>query len=384
MSQAREALSPAEVQVIRDALRFADWAAGEGISPVAGQPAGDPAEFLSAYTDATGDDDWASLPDRIMARAEPIAREALALLDSEKGEGRETIPLSGSGKGSQTVGGVGSAPAQDGSVAAARGVALGSASPSPGPSHLDALRASLDDDATNLGVSLIEACLSNGLGFRGPWERFGELTHALVMDALWSARRDGAQFATEQHRASPDPQPDPPAGDELREALARTIGYARALRAAQVPKGTGEEWQRFSWFRSAEEAAAEWCRPDYDAADAILALPSLTDLLTAHRRAEEAGRERDEARADVGDLSARHAKLFEAAAYHQERATALQAEVEALTTRVGAALDDMIRPSAMKLMAGEMTAQEARTAYAVAKGIAFKVRNLLLPSKATP
>lgn len=57
----------------------------------------------------------------------------------------------------------------------------------------------------------------------------------------------------------------------------------------------------------------------------------------------------------------------------EDRATA----AEARAAWIDAVLTKVIRPSAIKLMAGEMTAQEARTAYAVANGIAAKVRQTL-------
>lgn len=49
--------------MIREAVRFACWVAGEGICPVY-DPATAPDEFLTAYSDATGDVDWDTLADR--------------------------------------------------------------------------------------------------------------------------------------------------------------------------------------------------------------------------------------------------------------------------------------------------------------------------------
>jgi hypothetical protein len=45
--------------------------------------------------------------------------------------------------------------------------------------------------------------------------------------------------------------------------------------------------------------------------------------------------------------------------------------------KVAAALDDACRPSAIRLMAGEMTAQEMRTAQAVASGLRAKTLKAL-------
>lgn len=51
--------------LIREAIRFANWAAGEGICPIAGEPATAPEEFLFDYSMATGDEEWETLADRI-------------------------------------------------------------------------------------------------------------------------------------------------------------------------------------------------------------------------------------------------------------------------------------------------------------------------------
>jgi hypothetical protein len=67
----------AMIELINRCIRFADWAAGEGICPA---PYGDPEapsknpdEFLSAYTEATGDEDWANVGNRIAASYEEMA-----------------------------------------------------------------------------------------------------------------------------------------------------------------------------------------------------------------------------------------------------------------------------------------------------------------------
>lgn len=57
--------------LIKRCIAFADWAAGEGICPVGyNDPEAEdrnPDEFLFAYSQATGDEDWSSLADRLSA-----------------------------------------------------------------------------------------------------------------------------------------------------------------------------------------------------------------------------------------------------------------------------------------------------------------------------
>jgi hypothetical protein len=76
MSDARVEAA-ARRDVIREALRFANWAAGEGLYPAEGQPCRAPDEFLSEYTDVTGDDDWEALPVRLAA-ADAVAPEGMS------------------------------------------------------------------------------------------------------------------------------------------------------------------------------------------------------------------------------------------------------------------------------------------------------------------
>lgn len=52
--------------LIYEAVRFAVWAAGEGIYPADGENAQAPEEFLFQYSEAMDVDDWDSLPDQIM------------------------------------------------------------------------------------------------------------------------------------------------------------------------------------------------------------------------------------------------------------------------------------------------------------------------------
>lgn len=54
----------ARENLIVEALRFAVWAAGEGIAP---QDVTGPEDFLFDYSTATGDEDWDTLPDRLLA-----------------------------------------------------------------------------------------------------------------------------------------------------------------------------------------------------------------------------------------------------------------------------------------------------------------------------
>jgi hypothetical protein len=53
-------------ELLREALRFAVWAAGEGLLPADGETANSPECFLLAYSQATGDEDWDTLADRLV------------------------------------------------------------------------------------------------------------------------------------------------------------------------------------------------------------------------------------------------------------------------------------------------------------------------------
>lgn len=46
-------MTPEMKELIYQSVRFAEWAAGQGFCPIAGEPAEDPAEFLSRYAQAT-------------------------------------------------------------------------------------------------------------------------------------------------------------------------------------------------------------------------------------------------------------------------------------------------------------------------------------------
>lgn len=62
--------------LVYEALRFANFAAGEGICPASEDDARDPALFLSDYTDQTGDDDWDALAARIRDQLAALLRES--------------------------------------------------------------------------------------------------------------------------------------------------------------------------------------------------------------------------------------------------------------------------------------------------------------------
>ena len=48
-------------KLIYEAIRFAHWAAGEGLCPADGEDAADPADFLFEYSQVTDDEDWDTL-----------------------------------------------------------------------------------------------------------------------------------------------------------------------------------------------------------------------------------------------------------------------------------------------------------------------------------
>lgn len=51
------------VSTVYEAMRFALWAAGQGIFPEAGEPAVAPEDFLFEYSKAVDVDDWDGLPE---------------------------------------------------------------------------------------------------------------------------------------------------------------------------------------------------------------------------------------------------------------------------------------------------------------------------------
>lgn len=58
--------------LVRRAIKFSDWAAGEGLCPAGyddtDQEERNPEDFFFAYSTATGDEDWNGLSDRVFAR----------------------------------------------------------------------------------------------------------------------------------------------------------------------------------------------------------------------------------------------------------------------------------------------------------------------------
>jgi hypothetical protein len=65
--------------LIRRAIKFSDWAAGEGLCPAGcddtDQEERSPEEFFFAYSTATGDEDWNGLSDRVFARIAGLEAE---------------------------------------------------------------------------------------------------------------------------------------------------------------------------------------------------------------------------------------------------------------------------------------------------------------------
>ena len=59
-----EVRTPVE-KLIYEAVKFAYWAAGQGICPVDEEGASAPDEFLMRYSDETGDEDWETLAFRL-------------------------------------------------------------------------------------------------------------------------------------------------------------------------------------------------------------------------------------------------------------------------------------------------------------------------------
>lgn len=62
----------ATIQLIRKALQFSYWAAGQGICPVEGEDAEAPEDFFLAY----GDEDWETIADRVSAMLATVPPEA--------------------------------------------------------------------------------------------------------------------------------------------------------------------------------------------------------------------------------------------------------------------------------------------------------------------
>ena len=94
----REAL----VVMLSEAVRFASWAAGEGICPVEGQPARAPEDFLMEYSDATGEEEWETMADRLPAIL-ALSQQGQVGLTTPAVEGRgdpcPALPADGSDNG---------------------------------------------------------------------------------------------------------------------------------------------------------------------------------------------------------------------------------------------------------------------------------------------
>lgn len=70
-------------ELVRRAIKFANWAAGEGICPERQSEECNPDEFLFAYSSATDDTDWDTLADRIGEQIVELERLALEGMVSE-------------------------------------------------------------------------------------------------------------------------------------------------------------------------------------------------------------------------------------------------------------------------------------------------------------
>lgn len=55
------------VDLIREAIRFANWGAGQGLCPGAEEGISGPEDFLFEYSCKSGDEDWETLADRVSA-----------------------------------------------------------------------------------------------------------------------------------------------------------------------------------------------------------------------------------------------------------------------------------------------------------------------------
>lgn len=69
--------------VALEALRWANWCAGQGICAIESEGVRAPEDFLMDYSDATGDEDWETAPERIAERIRALASQP------QKEDGRE-------------------------------------------------------------------------------------------------------------------------------------------------------------------------------------------------------------------------------------------------------------------------------------------------------
>lgn len=70
------------VTMLVEAVRFASWAAGQGLCPVEGEPARAPEDFLFDYSTATGETDWETMADRLPALLAPRQLQPSKLTDA--------------------------------------------------------------------------------------------------------------------------------------------------------------------------------------------------------------------------------------------------------------------------------------------------------------
>jgi hypothetical protein len=61
-------MNESDLILIREALRFLVWAAGEGISPVDEKLGDGPEEILYQYAVDTGEEDYDTIPGKIMMK----------------------------------------------------------------------------------------------------------------------------------------------------------------------------------------------------------------------------------------------------------------------------------------------------------------------------
>lgn len=55
-------------RMIVECVRFAVWAAGEGLTPAASEPAEGPEDFLFEFSKQTGFEDWDDLAELVQAK----------------------------------------------------------------------------------------------------------------------------------------------------------------------------------------------------------------------------------------------------------------------------------------------------------------------------
>ena len=87
--------SPLE-ELVFQSVRFADWAAGEGICPLASEGVEEPADFLFAYSRASGDEEWETMADRISSYVSDLeSRLEKAEAERDGWQPIETAPKDG-------------------------------------------------------------------------------------------------------------------------------------------------------------------------------------------------------------------------------------------------------------------------------------------------